>query len=77
MELAFSLPEGAAPWSYDACAAGVRYPLLEVELQDGKVQVDDALSTFSSAASAAGRQKAWVPANFRLQGKTGHVTLMK
>lgn len=77
LELAFSLPEGVAPWSYDACATGVRYPQLEVELQDGKVQVEDALITCPAAPSAAGRQKAWVPANFRLQGKTGHVTVLK
>ena len=77
LELEFSLPEGTTPPSFDACATGVRYPRLELELADGTVQVEDAVITCPSAKPAGGKQKAWLPANFRLQGKTGHVTLIK
>lgn len=77
LELEFSLPEGAAPWAFDSCAAGVRYPRMEISLEDGVIQVEDALITCPAAALVSGKQKQWLTSNFRLQGKTGHVTLIK
>lgn len=77
LDMEFSLPEGSAPWSLAACSAGVHFPRLDVQLDDGLLAVEEAVITCPADATTGGKQKAWVPANFRLQGKTGHVTVLK